>query len=156
MMQISSKTEYGLRCLILLARRSSDEALSIPEISQRESVPRYYAQQIMLKLGRAGLVKSIRGTQGGFILGKPAAEISVGAIMRVLEGMPFQDRCEHFNKKVDCGHRSECSIRPIWQVISLRLWEALDRITLQQLIADEKTVSRKLMKELPILSGPAR
>jgi Rrf2 family protein len=154
MMQITSKSEYGLRCLLLLARQGGDKALAIPDISQREGVPRHYAQQIMLKLGKAGLVKSTRGTQGGFVLGKAPAEISVGAILRVLEGVPFQDRCDHFNKKLSCGHLSECSIRPVWQAVSRRLWQTLDGITLQQLIADEKTVSRQLSGELPVLSNP--
>jgi Rrf2 family transcriptional regulator, cysteine metabolism repressor len=154
MLQITSKTEYGLRCLLLLARQGNEKSLSIPDISQREGVPRHYAQQIMLKLGKAGLVKSIRGTQGGFVLGKTPAEISVGAILRVLEGVPFQDRCDHFNKKLSCGHLSECSIRPVWQTVSQRLWETLDGITLHQLMADEKTVSHRLISELPVLSHP--
>ncbi len=149
MMQISTKTEYGLRCLLRLARQPEGEALSITEISHSEHVPKHYAQQILMVLRRAGIVKSIRGTEGGFALAQSAASISVGQVVRVLEGVPFQDTCDHFNKKSDCGHLGDCSIRPIWQIISRRLWESLDHIHLLQLINVEKTVGRKLELDIP-------
>jgi Rrf2 family protein len=154
MMKVSAKTEYGLRCLLLLARQTDGKALSIPEIAQRESLPRHYAQQILLKLGRAGIVKSSRGIQGGFVLGLPPKDISVGTVLRVLEGVPFKDTCGNFNRKSSCGHLGSCSIRPVWQVISDRLWEAVDHINLEQLIADESTVSQRLAKELPVINFP--
>src|SRR5882672_10597491 len=129
MMKISTKTEYGLRCLLSLARENVGESLSISEISKKEHVPKHYAHQILSRLRRAGLVKSIRGTEGGFVLAQPAAAVTVAQVVRVLEGVPFEDTCDHFNKHTDCGHLSGCSIRPIWQIISHRMWEALDRIT---------------------------
>ena len=151
MMQISKKTEYGLRCLLTLARQPKGQSLSITEIVRMEHVPKHYAQQIFMKLRRAGIVKSIRGTEGGFTLAQDPGSITVGQVVRVLEGVPFQDTCDHFNKKTDCGHLGDCSIRPIWQIISRRLWEALDHIHLMQLIHDEKTVGKKLEIELPVL-----
>jgi Rrf2 family transcriptional regulator, iron-sulfur cluster assembly transcription factor len=105
-----------------------------------------------LKLGKAGIVKSSRGIQGGFILARPAAEISLGAILRILEGVPFQDTCDHFNRKTDCGHLSDCSIRPVWQIVSRRLWDVVDKINLAQLILDEKNVRQRLLVELPVLN----
>jgi len=155
MMQISSRTEYGLRCLLLLAREGTDQPLSISQIAARERLPRHYAQQILLKLRHAGLVKSVRGTQGGFALAKTPADISIGAIVRVLEGAPLQDTCDHFNRRSDCGHLENCSIRPVWQMISQRLWETLDSIQLHHLITDEKTVGHTLAVELPVLSAPS-
>ncbi len=151
MMQISSKTEYGLRCLLRLAREAEGEALSITEISKSEHVPKQFAQQILLQLRRAGIVRSLRGTEGGFALADQPARITLAQIVRVLEGAPFQDTCDHFNKRVDCGHQGSCSIRPIWQIIARRLWQALDRISLAQLVADEKTVGEKLEMDLPFL-----
>jgi Rrf2 family iron-sulfur cluster assembly transcriptional regulator len=151
MMQISTTTEYGIRCLLRLAREPEGHSVAISAITQSEHVPKHYAQQILMRLRRAGLVKSIRGTEGGFALATPASEISIAQVVRVLEGVPFQDTCEHFNKKTDCGHLGDCSIRPIWQIISRRLWESLDHIHLLQLINDEKTVGQKLEVELPVL-----
>jgi Rrf2 family protein len=150
MMQISTKTEYGIRCLLRLARQPEGEAMSITDIAEIEHVPKHYAQQILMRLRRAGLVKSTRGTEGGFALAQSSDAISIAQVVRVLEGVPFQDTCNHFNKRTDCGHTGGCSIRPIWQVISSRLWESLDRINLLQLISDEKTVGRKLETEIPL------
>jgi Rrf2 family protein len=152
MMQVSTKTEYGLRCMLQLARQPDDKALSLAELAERDHLPRPYAEQILLKLKRAGLVKSTRGTQGGFALSKPAGQITIGAILRVLEGVPFQDTCGHFNKNANCGHMGECGIRPVWELIARRLWEALDNITLEHLIGSEKNVSDTLAVRLPVLN----
>lgn len=151
MMQVSTKTEYGLRCLRRLARETPGESVSLTEISRTEHVPKQYAQQILLKLRRAGIVRSLRGTEGGFILARPADKITVAQVVRVLEGAPFQDICDHFNKRADCGHQDDCSIRPIWQIIGRRLWQALDHIPLSQLVDDEKKVGEKLDMDLPVL-----
>ena len=140
-----------MRCLLRLARQPEGGSLSITEIVQLEHVPKHYAQQILMKLRQAGLVKSIRGTEGGFALAKAPSTISIGQVVRVLEGVPFKDTCDHFNKKTDCGHLGDCSIRPVWQIISQRLWEALDSIHLLHLIRDEKTVIDQLRVELPVL-----
>ena len=148
MMKISTKTEYGLRCLLRLARQPDGEALSITEIAHEEHVPKQYAQQILMRLRRAELVKSLRGTDGGFVLARSADSMSVGEVVRVLEGIPFEDTCGKFNERSDCGHTGDCSIRPIWQMINHRLWEALDGIHLLHLIHDEKSVGRQLASEL--------
>ena len=150
MMHISTKTEYGIRCLLCLAREPGEESMSISEISQKENVPKHYAQQILLKLRRGGIVKSTRGTEGGFALAKAPTAITVAQVVQVLEGVPFQDTCDHFNKHTNCGHTDGCSIRPVWQIVSRRLWEALDQITLAQLVDDEKTVGQKLEAVLPL------
>src|SRR5262245_43342288 len=123
MMQISTKTEYGLRCLLRLARQPQGESLALTEIVQSEHVPRHYDQQILIRLKLAGLVKSIRGTDGGFALAQAPSAITIAQVVRILEGVPFQDTCDHFNKRADCGHvGGSCSIRPIWNFISRRLW----------------------------------
>ncbi|MFA5974587.1 MAG: Rrf2 family transcriptional regulator [Elusimicrobiota bacterium] len=153
MMQVSSKTEYGIRCLLHLAKQG-EKAVSISQIAAQEQIPRHFAHQIFLQLRRAGIVKSLRGTQGGFALASEPSKISVGSIVRLLEGVPLQDTCDHFNRRTSCGHLGGCSIRPIWQSISQRLWEALDRINLQHLLTDEKSVGHTLAVELPILTAP--
>jgi Rrf2 family protein len=154
MMRITTKTEYGMRCMLRLAKQPVGQALSIAEISRHERVPRDYAEQILLRLRRAGLVRSIRGTQGGFSLAAPPEAISVGSILRFLEGIPPDSACDHFNRRADCGHLGDCSIRPIWKLIGQRLWEALDRITLEQLVANEKSVESTLAVALPVLTLP--
>lgn len=150
MMQVSTKTEYGLRCLVLLARQAPGASLAISEIAEQEKLPRAYIQQILLKLRRSGIVKSIRGTDGGFALAMDPERISLATIVGALEGVPFEDTCSRFNQKADCGHLSSCSIQPIWAMVSRRLWETLEGITLRQLSANT-VATRVMQKELPVL-----
>jgi len=152
-MQVSTKTEYGLRCLVLLAREKKDAAVSITHMAQQERLPKQYIQQILLRLRRAGIVKSIRGTEGGFALAKPSSEISVGAVVRILEGVPFENTCSRFNERSNCGHMHDCSIRPIWQRVSKTLWDTLDHISLLALVPEEAAVDFHFEKALPVIGG---
>ena len=85
-MKLSTKGRYGLRALIDLALYSEKEAASIASISARQQISESYLEQLIAKLRKAGLVKSVRGAGGGYMLAKPASEISVGDILRALEG----------------------------------------------------------------------
>ena len=79
-MKLSTKGRYGLRALIDLALYSEKEAASIASISARQQISESYLEQLIAKLRKAGLVKSVRGAGGGYMLAKPASEISVGDI----------------------------------------------------------------------------
>ena len=85
-MKLSTKGRYGLRAMVDLAVYSEKESVSISCIAQRENISESYLEQLAGKLKKAGLIKSTRGAQGGYRLAKPAAEISVGDILRALEG----------------------------------------------------------------------
>ena len=85
-MKLSTKGRYGLRALIDLAQYSEEEPVSITSISNRQGISERYLEQLMAKLKKAEIVKSIRGAGGGYILGKDMHEISVGDVLRALEG----------------------------------------------------------------------
>lgn len=85
-MKISTKGRYGLRAFIDLACYGAEEPVSISSISARQEISERYLEQLMAKLKKAGLVKSIRGAGGGYRLAKDAAEVSVGDVLRALEG----------------------------------------------------------------------
>ena len=85
-MKLSTKGRYGLRAIVDLARFSESEPVSISSISSREDISEGYLEQLMALLKKAGLVKSIRGAAGGYVLARPAGEISGGAVLRALEG----------------------------------------------------------------------
>ena len=85
-MKLSTRARYGLRALIDLGLYSENEAVSIQSIAERQKISDSYLEQLMPKLKKAGLVVSSRGVQGGYRLGRPAEEISVGEVLRVLEG----------------------------------------------------------------------
>ena len=85
-MKLSTKGRYGLRALIDLARYSEMEPVSISCIAERQNLSERYLEQLMSLLKKAGLIKSIRGAGGGYVLAKDAGEISVGDVLRALEG----------------------------------------------------------------------
>ena len=85
-MKLSTKGRYGLRALIDLALYSESEAVSIQSIATRQNILDSYLEQLVRKLKSAGLVVSVRGAQGGYKLARPAGEISVGDVLRALEG----------------------------------------------------------------------
>ena len=85
-MKLSTKGKYGLRAMIDLARYSEKEPVSIGSVAARQGISERYLEQLVALLKKAGLVKSIRGASGGYVLEKKPSEISVGDILRALEG----------------------------------------------------------------------
>ncbi len=85
-MKLSTKGRYGLRALIDLAQYSGNEPVSITSIAGRQEISERYLEQLMALLKKEGLVKSIRGASGGYVLAKDLSEISVGDVLRALQG----------------------------------------------------------------------
>ena len=85
-MKLSTKGRYGLRALIDLAQNSGEEPVSITSISTRQDLSERYLEQLMSMLKKAGLVRSVRGAGGGYVLARKLEEISVGDVLRALEG----------------------------------------------------------------------
>ena len=92
-MKLSTKGRYGLRAIIDLARYSETEPVSISSIAARQEISERYLEQLVALMKKAGLVKSIRGASGGYVLARPAAEISVGDVLRALEGSLEPVKC---------------------------------------------------------------
>lgn len=134
-MKVSALEEYGLRCLVQLARGGAEPGegvtLSTREIAEREGLGLEYAAQILSTLRKAGLVTSVRGVNGGFRLARPAGEISVGEMFRALDG-PFADTiCDSFTGQLEtCANAGDCRVAPIWEELSRRVYGFLDGVTL--------------------------
>ena len=95
-MKLSTKGKYGLRAMIDLARYSEKEPVSIGSVAARQGISERYLEQLVALLKKAGLVKSIRGASGGYVLEKKPSEISVGDILRALEGSLEPVKCAAF------------------------------------------------------------
>ncbi|MBI3681273.1 MAG: Rrf2 family transcriptional regulator [Acidobacteria bacterium] len=143
-MKLSAQEEYGLRCLLHMARLEDGQSLSIPEISRAEglSVPNVAKLMRLLRLG--GLVTSVRGQAGGYTLTQPADQITVGAVMDVLGGRFFGPKfCNrHAGLEDRCTHSSDCAIRVLWDTIQEVLDSVLKKITLRDLLCSESEMSR--------------
>ena len=136
-MKLSTRARYGLKALIDLGLHCETEAVSIQSIASRQNISDSYLEQLMAKLKKAGLVESTRGAGGGYRLGRPAAEISVGDILRVLEGSLEAAQCSGMEDE------SICVTKYVWKRINDSITQAVDTMMLDQLIEE----SRKKQKE---------
>lgn len=133
-MKISTKGRYGLKAALDLAMYASEEAVSLSSVAQRQDVSISYLEQLIAKLKKAGIVTSIRGAQGGYMLARPAEEISVGEILRALEGDLYPINCQELNGVSDvCKGADVCVTKYVWKRISDSISEAVDNINLGEL-----------------------
>ena len=107
-MKLSTRARYGLKALIDLGLHSANEAISLQSIAERQDISTSYLEQLMAMLKKAGLVKSSRGAYGGYQLGKPADEISVGEVLRVLEGSLEAAACPGIENDGTCHGSDVC------------------------------------------------
>src|SRR6266481_9993320 len=145
-MKISAQEEYGLRCLLQLAlAESKGEALTLAQIGRREGISSANAGKLMWILSKAGLVRSQRGTKGGYNLARPASEIRLNQVIRVLEGEPVDSHCKSYAGVLDaCVHTGDCGIRPVIVELNQIVDNALAEITLSQLLGSEAKVDAAL------------
>src|SRR5574337_417716 len=142
-MRVTTWTEYSLILVLHLARRDrqGSGAVAAREVAEAERLPADYVEQILLRLRRAGLVESVRGARGGYLLARDPREISVRDVMAASEHQTFEVNCEHH--PVDparCGTGSACSIRPVWLAPQQRVDELLAGISVADLLKEESQV----------------
>lgn len=140
-MKISAQEEYGLRCLVQLANLSDGETLTLPQIAEREGISTANAGKLMWLLNKAGFVNSTRGTKGGYFLARPAEEIFLNEIIKVLDEDVLNSHCESYTGIRDsCVHHGDCGIRPVIVGLHEIVENALSRITLANLVGNERSV----------------
>ena len=146
-MRITATEEYGLRCLLDVAKSSDlGKSVTIREIAEKEGFSTHNATKFLMKLRKGLLVKSVRGTNGGYVLSRSASEINMAEVMRALGDNLEPESGEHFDKLCEkfpgsqeaCVHLGNCSVRPLWVTLTAYLYGALSHITLQQLLAEEQ------------------
>ena len=136
--KVSTKGRYGLKALIDIANISDNEPVSITSIASRQGISERYLEQLMSKLKKAGIINSIRGASGGYVLAKPPEEISVGDILRALEGELKLVDCFGANEEEHCGFIDTCATKYVWQRISDSINETVDGIKLNQLMDESR------------------
>lgn len=140
-MKLSTKGRYGLRALIDLALYSENEAVSIQSIAKRQNISDSYLEQLMRKLRSAGLIISVRGAQGGYKLARPAKEISVGDVLRALEGSLEAVTCG--GEDHSCEGADLCVTRYVWEKINSSIRDTVDSIMLSQLVEESRAMREK-------------
>jgi len=141
-MKLSSQEEYGLRCLLQLARQGEGASLTIAELSRLEGISAPNVAKIMRLLRRGAFVRSTRGQAGGYTLARGPEAVSVGEVLAALGGRFFDAAfCDrHSGASASCAHLPDCSIRPVLRTLQDVVDQVLGRLTLSQLLCDEQEV----------------
>ena len=144
-MRITTQAEYGLICALHLARRVDEGPVTGREIAAQERLPGDYVEQIMLKLRRAGIVRSTRGAHGGYTLARRPDEISVHDVISAAEHSTFEVHCtSHPVEEARCSSSHECSIRPVWMLLQRRIDDVLHGVRLADLLLQESEVRERV------------
>jgi len=142
-MRLSKRGEYGIRAMLTLANADPDtELIQSKDISEREQIPAKYLEQILLALKNAGLIGSKMGVGGGYHLAKPADEITLGHIIRVLDGPLAPIRCVSQMAYEPCGCPDEetCGLRLAMFDVRNAIAEVLDNRTLADITAQVRQI----------------
>jgi len=144
-MKVSAQEEYGLRCLVQLAHLTEGESLTLSQIAKREGISAANAGKLLWILNKAGLVQSTRGTKGGYQLARPAREIRLSEVIKVLDADEVTEHCKSYTGVLDtCVHTSDCGIRPVILGLHEIVQNALSEVTLAQLVGTEANVDATL------------
>jgi Rrf2 family protein len=140
-MKFSAQEEYGLRCLLRIAKfYAVEKALTIPEISKAEGISEHNAGKILRVLRIGGFLESSRGQIGGYTLTRPPEKIFVGDVLKVLGGKLFDDEfCSTHTGALDiCTNSIDCSVRSLWKLIQDSVNSVIGKMTLNDLMSSEK------------------
>jgi Rrf2 family protein len=152
-MKITAQEEYGLRCLLRLAR-AGGQPLTIPEIAAAEQLSAPYVAKLLSILRQAGFIESVRGRSGGYYLSREPADIGIGAVLRAL-GEPLFEEGSYCEKHASpetgaaCVHTSGCALRALWQTLEQWMRGVLDRVSLADLLQSEGQIAERLRAHLP-------
>ncbi len=129
-----------MRAFIDLAVCGETQPVSLNSIAERQEISISYLEQLMAKLKKAGLVKSVRGVHGGYIIAKPADEISVGEVLRALEGDLIPVECAGIDdkQKTHCTSSSQCVSKIVWKRINDSINDTVDSIFIGELVKESK------------------
>ncbi|MBB2182328.1 RrF2 family transcriptional regulator [Lachnospiraceae bacterium MD1] len=139
-MKLSTKGRYGLRAAVDLAVHADEDTVALSQIAERQGISMNYLEQLIAKLKKDGIVKSVRGAQGGYMLALPAEDISVGDILRALEGDLNPVDCSEIVGDNSCRNSDSCVTKYVWKRISDSINDAVDGIKLSELVAESKRV----------------
>lgn len=136
-MKISTKGRYALRMLIYLAEHRSDGYISLKEIAEQESISKKYLEQIIPVFNNTDVLKTVRGSHGGYMLAKSPDKYTVGQILRITEGSLSPIHCLD-QDPAECERSSYCAALPVWQGLSRVINQYLDSITLQDIVDQQQ------------------
>ena len=141
-MKLSTRVKYGVHAMLDLAMNRGMGPQSIKLIAERQGIPEQYLEQLIALLRREGLVHSVRGAQGGYLLVKPPGEVTMAELMRVLEGPITLSDCLEDR---DCCTRTDvCPARRVWEHLSQSIDQVLLSVTLGDMLEDHMRLQAEM------------
>ena len=131
MMELTRKGEYAIRGIVHLATQPANQVCLLSEIATAVDVPQTFLAKIFQQFSKIGLVKSYRGTGGGFILGRPADKISLLEVVEAVEGSIVPNRCVVGGD--DCCRVNTCNVHPVWLNVQTQVRDILANVSLKEL-----------------------
>jgi len=141
-MRLSTKSTYGLRAMLNVAMESDGAAVSISDISKKEGISVQYLEQLLNKLRREGLIESVRGPKGGYMLSKDPGNITVADIVKALEGEIRLSHCVSSAKSpgASCKNTRSCVPKLVWLKLSNAISDCLESMTLEDLCGKARKI----------------
>ncbi len=133
-MIFSTKTTYGLRAMINLAKKEKKTSISLNDIANEEKISLKYLERLFASLKKAGLIKSVKGAGGGYKLAKPANRIVIYDIIKALEGRLSPFHCLDEQGKVYCSNKCNCGVTAVLTKVQSSINKTLKQIKLSQLL----------------------
>ena len=147
-MRFTKKTEYGLVCMVYLARHPEADWVTIKEIAEKENYPVAYTEKILQALRKAGIVTSHQGNQGGYVLARKPSEINLRQIIEAIEGKTFEVFCKpEIREDIVCTHFCLCGVKPVWRKTKEILDQFYGSVTLDMLMKNEIEVQSLMTTE---------
>lgn len=142
-MKLSTRGRYGLRAMLDMALSEDKDPIATHTIAEHQGISERYLEQLMVPLKRSGLIKSVRGAQGGYILGRDPQNITVGDIIRILEGPIAPVECVSEQNPEECDRSDYCVTRIIWTKVRDSIIDVLDSYTLDDLVRESQKLPGK-------------
>lgn len=144
MLRLSTKGQYGVRAMFEVAKSGPDSPVTIKEISERQDVSVPYLEQILNKLRKAGLIRSIKGPGGGYLLAKTSDNITIAAILKELEGPVALTSC--LDPEEGCARVEGCVTHLLWKSLGAKIEAFLGTITLKDLLENEPLIEHPVRR----------
>ena len=149
-MRISYKTDYALKVILHLAENYPEKLEHIKDISKTQDIPKKFLEQVMLQLKKGGFIMSKKGPRGGYFLNKPPKEITMGHIIRFIDGSVSPISCIEKGKEESCDFSSFCVFRPVFQDVEHAISRIIDNKNFKDLLEEQKKIKENAVLDFQI------
>ena len=160
-MMFSTKAEYGVRVMVELARRAGEDPVPLAEIAAHDGLPLAYLEHLVARLRKAELVDSRRGSRGGYLLSRPAGEITMAEVVEALEGSiaPIECISQGPDGSIVCSRESDpgraCPTKLLWTRVRFSIVSTLQETTLADLVVGRATPAGDVLGAAAVPGAPA-